>query len=116
MAGHDGDEATGPKAALQWRHTSRYPNGASISTNQQGTLTSTQIREAGIDDWRQILGRIKARFRTGDFATGLALVNKIGAAAQAADHHRHQLTKHEDPSLGQTYIFDEGPLLPHRAP
>lgn len=55
--------------------------------DQQQTLTSTQVREAGIDDWRQVLGRIKARFRTGDFATGLALVNRIGAAAEAANHH-----------------------------
>jgi 4a-hydroxytetrahydrobiopterin dehydratase len=56
-------------------------------TDQQRTLTATQVREVGIDDWRQILGRIKARFRTGDFATGLALVNKIGEAAEAANHH-----------------------------
>jgi 4a-hydroxytetrahydrobiopterin dehydratase len=56
-------------------------------TDEQQTLTSIQVREAGIDDWRQILGRIKARFRTGDFATGLALVNKIGEAAEAANHH-----------------------------
>ena len=53
----------------------------------QRTLTEIQVREAGIVDWRQILGRIKARFRTGDFATGLALVNMIGAAAEAANHH-----------------------------
>ncbi|HET7355394.1 MAG TPA: 4a-hydroxytetrahydrobiopterin dehydratase [Nocardioidaceae bacterium] len=50
-------------------------------------LTATQVREAGLTDWRQILGRIKARFRTGDFATGLALANKIGEAAEAANHH-----------------------------
>lgn len=50
-------------------------------------LTETQVRDAGIEDWRQILGRIKARFRTGDFATGLALVNMVGEAAQAANHH-----------------------------
>lgn len=50
-------------------------------------LSATQVREAGLDDWRQILGRIKARFRTGDFATGLALVNKIGESAEAANHH-----------------------------
>jgi 4a-hydroxytetrahydrobiopterin dehydratase len=50
-------------------------------------LSATQVREANLADWRQILGRIKARFRTGDFATGLALVNKIGAAAETADHH-----------------------------
>jgi 4a-hydroxytetrahydrobiopterin dehydratase len=50
-------------------------------------VTATQVREAGLEDWRQIVGRLKARFRTGDFATGLALVNKIGAAAEAANHH-----------------------------
>ena len=53
---------------------------------QQG-LTATQVRKAGIEDWRQILGQIKARFRTGNFATGLALVNTIGEAAEAANHH-----------------------------
>jgi 4a-hydroxytetrahydrobiopterin dehydratase len=53
----------------------------------RATLTETQVRDAGIEDWRQILGRIKARFRTGDFATGLALVNAIGEAAGAVDHH-----------------------------
>ncbi len=50
-------------------------------------LTASQVREAGLTDWRQILGRVKARFRTGDFATGLALVNKIGEAAEAVNHH-----------------------------
>lgn len=49
-------------------------------------LTATQVREAGLADWRQILGRIKARFRTGDFATGAALVNRIAGAAEAAGH------------------------------
>jgi 4a-hydroxytetrahydrobiopterin dehydratase len=57
-----------------------------MSMTQQ-RLTEVQVREAGLDDWRQILGRLKARFRTGDFATGLALVDKIGEAAEAADHH-----------------------------
>jgi len=50
-------------------------------------LSATQVRDAGLEDWRQILGRLKARFRTGDFPTGLALVNTIGAAAEAANHH-----------------------------
>ena len=56
-------------------------------TEPREKLSETQVRDAGLADWRQILGRIKARFRTGDFRTGLALVNKIGAAAEAADHH-----------------------------
>ena len=56
-------------------------------TEPREKLSATQVRDAGLADWRQILGRIKARFRTGDFRTGLALVDKIGAAAEAADHH-----------------------------
>jgi 4a-hydroxytetrahydrobiopterin dehydratase len=56
-------------------------------TEPSTTMTATQVREAGLLDWRQILGRLKARFRTGDFATGLALVNRIGADAEDANHH-----------------------------
>lgn len=50
-------------------------------------LTTTEVAAAGLDDWRQVLGRLKARFRTGDFATGLRLVQRLGEAAEAADHH-----------------------------
>jgi 4a-hydroxytetrahydrobiopterin dehydratase len=51
-------------------------------------LTSQEVREAsGLDDWRHLAGGIRARFRTGDFATGLALVDRIGVAAEEADHH-----------------------------
>ena len=57
-------------------------------TDPQQKLTSQQVREAdGLDDWRLLLTGIRARFRTGDFATGLALVDRIGAAAEEADHH-----------------------------
>ncbi len=56
-------------------------------TSPAEKLTSTQVRDASPADWRQILGRIVARFRTGDFATGLALVGRIGAAAEDADHY-----------------------------
>jgi 4a-hydroxytetrahydrobiopterin dehydratase len=40
-----------------------------------------------LDDWRVMFSALHARFRTGDFATGLSLVTAIGAAAEAADHH-----------------------------
>lgn len=51
-------------------------------------LTADEVREApGLDDWRHLVSGIRARFRTGDFATGLALVDRIGAAAEEADHH-----------------------------
>lgn len=70
------------------------------------TLTEIQVREAGIEDWRQILGRIKARFRTGDFATGLALVNMVGEVAEAANHH---------PDVTLTYTTEPHPS-PSAAP
>ena len=50
-------------------------------------LSATQVREAGLDDWRHLAYGIRARFRTGDFAAGLRLVDAVGAAAEAADHH-----------------------------
>ena len=51
-------------------------------------LTADEVREApGLDDWRHLLTGIRARFRTGDFASGLALVDRIGAAAEEANHH-----------------------------
>lgn len=50
-------------------------------------LTHHEVVAAGLDDWRQVLGTIRARFRTGDFVTGLALVDRVGAAAEEAGHH-----------------------------
>jgi 4a-hydroxytetrahydrobiopterin dehydratase len=56
-------------------------------SDPQHKLTADEVREAGLDDWRHLLTGIRARFRTGDFATGLALVDRIGAAAEEAAHH-----------------------------
>lgn len=50
-------------------------------------MSVTEVEEAGLQDWRFLLTGIRARFRTGDFATGLKLVDRIGAAAEAANHH-----------------------------
>ena len=50
-------------------------------------LTADQIAEAGLTRWRRVEDSLTARFATGDFATGLALVNRIGVSAEAADHH-----------------------------
>lgn len=50
-------------------------------------LTADQISEAGLTRWRRVEDSLTARFATGDFATGLALVNRIGVSAEAADHH-----------------------------
>ena len=51
------------------------------------TLSGQQVHDQGLADWRLLLHAIHARFRTGGFAAGLALVNRIGEAAEAADHH-----------------------------
>ncbi|GAA3524832.1 hypothetical protein AFL01nite_14540 [Aeromicrobium flavum] len=45
------------------------------------------IIAAGLDDWRPLVHSLHARFRTGDFATGLEFVVDIGAAAEDANHH-----------------------------
>lgn len=41
----------------------------------------------GIEDWRVLYGRAHACFRTGNFATGVSLVDAIGVLADAANHH-----------------------------
>ena len=50
-------------------------------------LTADQIADAGLTGWRQEGETLTARFATGDFATGLAFVQRIGLSAEAADHH-----------------------------
>jgi 4a-hydroxytetrahydrobiopterin dehydratase len=50
-------------------------------------LTGKQIFDAGLDDWRLLLYSLRARYATGGFEKGLALVNAIGAAAEEMNHH-----------------------------
>lgn len=50
-------------------------------------LTNQQVLDADLADWRSMLHTLHTRFVTGDFATGLALVNAIAAAAEEANHH-----------------------------
>lgn len=57
-------------------------------------LTARDIDGEGLADWRPMFDELKARFRTADFASALELVNRIGAAAEEADHH---------PDLGLTW-------------
>lgn len=56
--------------------------------NDDRTVRSyAEVKGAGVGDWRWLVGRLHARFATGSFAAGLALVDRIGAAAEEADHH-----------------------------
>ena len=58
-----------------------------MSGDERRTLTARQIESEGLSDWRVLFAMLHARFRTGDFATGLKLVNLVGEAAEAANHH-----------------------------
>ncbi len=69
------------------------------------TILSTQdILDAGLDDWRKLAQALHARFLTGDFATGLALVTAIGELAEDAGHH---------PDVTLTYPHVDVKLLSH---
>ncbi|MFB0836131.1 4a-hydroxytetrahydrobiopterin dehydratase [Arthrobacter halodurans] len=69
-------------------------------------LTSAQVLESGLDDWRLLAQALHARFRTKDFASGLRFVNAVGEAAEAANHH---------PDLTLTYPLVDVKLSSHDA-
>ena len=51
-------------------------------------ITPQQFHDSiGVDDWRVLWSVAFALYRTGDFATGLELVARIGRLAEAAGHH-----------------------------
>jgi 4a-hydroxytetrahydrobiopterin dehydratase len=50
-------------------------------------LTTQQILDAGLDDWRKLATALHARFLTGDFATGFRFVTAVTEAAEGANHH-----------------------------
>lgn len=55
--------------------------------DSKNILTPAEIADAALADWRQDGDTLTARFATGDFATGLELVGRIGADAEKANHH-----------------------------
>jgi 4a-hydroxytetrahydrobiopterin dehydratase len=50
-------------------------------------LTGQQIADLELTDWANLVGGLQTRIRTGDFATGLSVLNAIGAAAEEMNHH-----------------------------
>lgn len=71
------------------------------------TILSTQdILDAGLDDWRKLAQALHARFLTRDFATGLAFVSAVGELAEEAGHH---------PDVTLTYPHVDVRLLSHDA-
>ncbi len=50
-------------------------------------LTGRQIADEALDGWAYLLGGLQTRIRTPDFATGLRVVDAVGAAAEDMGHH-----------------------------
>ncbi len=50
-------------------------------------LSFSDVEAADLSDWRQLFETLRTRFVTKSFATGLELVNRIGALAEEANHH-----------------------------
>lgn len=73
-------------------------------TEEMEKLTSRHILDARLDDWRKLAQALHARFRTGDFATGLRFVTAVAEAAERAGHH---------PDVTLTYPFVDLKLISH---
>ena len=56
-------------------------------TDPKQRLTSAQVAELGLDDWRMLFQTLQACYRTDDFAAALRLADAVGAAAEEANHH-----------------------------
>jgi 4a-hydroxytetrahydrobiopterin dehydratase len=67
-------------------------------------LTSQQIIDARLDDWRKLAQALHARFLTGDFVTGLKFVTAVTEAAETANHH---------PDVRLTYPLVDVTLISH---
>lgn len=51
------------------------------------TMGHDAIEAEGLADWCKLASALHARFLTGDFATGLRLLDAIGAEAEGMNHH-----------------------------
>ena len=51
------------------------------------TMGHDQVEAAGLADWTKLAGALHTRWATGDFATGLRLLDAIGAEAEGMNHH-----------------------------
>jgi len=58
-----------------------------VSDEDRRILTPEDVAAEGLEDWELVAGVLTARFATGSFARGLALVNGVGEEAERVDHH-----------------------------
>ena len=50
-------------------------------------VTGQDVLAADLPDWRPLMRALHARFTTGDFSTGAGFAQRVGEAADAANHH-----------------------------
>jgi len=50
-------------------------------------LSTQEILDAGLDDWRKLAQALHARYRIADFRAGAAFVAAVAEAAESAGHH-----------------------------
>ena len=50
-------------------------------------LSGQQVADEALAGWVNLVGGLQTRILTGTFATGLTVLNAIGAAAEEMDHH-----------------------------
>jgi 4a-hydroxytetrahydrobiopterin dehydratase len=67
-------------------------------------LSTGQILDAHLADWRKLARALHARFLTGDFVTGLRFVTAVTEAAEKANHH---------PDVTLTYPLVDLQLISH---
>jgi 4a-hydroxytetrahydrobiopterin dehydratase len=58
-----------------------------IDEGDKQKLTGQEIHDQAPPGWAKVLNKLIARFETGDFNTGAALVTKIAEAADEMNHH-----------------------------
>jgi 4a-hydroxytetrahydrobiopterin dehydratase len=58
-----------------------------MTDDDRQVLDGHGVAAALLDDWRLMFAALHGRFRTGDFAKGVTLVDRIAAEAEKADHH-----------------------------
>ena len=56
-------------------------------SDDKSVLTEQQVAEEQLVGWTFADDSLAAKFATGDFATGLGLVNRIGGLAEETNHH-----------------------------
>lgn len=58
-----------------------------IPDQDREVLAPHEVAAASLEDWRLVSGRLMARFSTGTFVRGVALIDRIAGEAEAAGHH-----------------------------